>query len=57
MLDNACQIQLATMAAGGMGEKFTPEQVSKLHHDITRPEQYVINFDYLKRRAMRQLAR
>ena len=55
MLDNACQIQLATMAAGGIGEKFSPEQVSKLHHDITRPEQYVINFDYLKRRAMRQM--
>lgn len=57
MLDNACQIQLATMAAGGIGEKFTPEQVSKLHHDITRPEQYVINFDYLKRRAKRQMTR
>jgi ribulose-5-phosphate 4-epimerase/fuculose-1-phosphate aldolase len=55
MLDNACQIQLATMAAGGIGEKFTPEQVSKLHHDITRAEQYVINFEYLKRRAHRQL--
>jgi hypothetical protein len=30
--------------------------VSKLHHDITRNEQYVINFEYLKRRALRQLA-
>jgi L-fuculose-phosphate aldolase len=56
MLDNACQIQLAAMAAGGSGEKFTPEQVAKLHHDITRNEQYVINFEYLKRRALRQLA-
>jgi L-fuculose-phosphate aldolase len=56
MLDNACQIQLAAMAAGGSGEKFTPEQVTKLHHDITRNEQYVINFEYLKRRALRQLA-
>jgi L-fuculose-phosphate aldolase len=56
MLDNACQIQLATMAAGGIGEKFTSEQVHKLHHDITRPEQYVINFEYLRRRAMRHMA-
>jgi L-fuculose-phosphate aldolase len=56
MLDNACQIQLATMAAGGIGEKFTSAQVHKLHHDITRPEQYVINFEYLRRRAMRQMA-
>ena len=56
MLDNACQIQLATMAAGGIGEKFTSEQVQKLHHDITRPEQYVINFEYLRRRAIRNMA-
>jgi L-fuculose-phosphate aldolase len=56
MLDNACQIQLATMAAGGIGEKFTSEQVLKLHHDITRPEQYVINFEYLRRRAIRNMA-
>ena len=47
MLDNACQIQLATMAAGGIGEKFTPEQVSKLHHDITRPEQYVLSLIHI----------
>jgi L-fuculose-phosphate aldolase len=44
------------MAAGGIGEKFTSEQVLKLHHDITRPEQYVINFEYLRRRAIRNMA-
>jgi L-fuculose-phosphate aldolase len=53
MLDNACQIQLQVMAAGGVGEKFTDQSIQRLHHNITRHEQYVINFDYLKRKADR----
>lgn len=53
MLENACQIQLAAMAGGGLGQVFTAEQVAKLHNDITRPEQYTINFEYLRRKAKR----
>ena len=52
MLENACQIQLAAMSAG-VGETFDAEQIEKLHHDITRPEQYTINFDYLVRKIKR----
>jgi ribulose-5-phosphate 4-epimerase/fuculose-1-phosphate aldolase len=52
MLENACQIQLAAMAAG-VGETFAEEKIQKLHHDITRPEQYTINFDYLIRKIKR----
>lgn len=52
MLENACQIQLAAMAVG-VGETFTEEKIQKLHHDITRPEQYTINFDYLIRKIKR----
>ncbi len=51
MLENACQIQLLAMAAGGVGEQFDATAVARLHRDITRPEQYTINFDYLARRA------
>jgi len=54
MLENACQIQLAAMAAG-VGDTFAPEEIKKLHHDITRPEQYTINFDYLNRKIKRAL--
>ena len=50
-LDHACQIQLLAMAAGGCGEMFDAEDVQRLHDNITRPEQYTINFDYLQRRA------
>ncbi len=56
LLDNACQIQLLTEAAGGVGAMFDPEPVERLHHNITRTEQYVINFEYLRRRALRKLA-
>ncbi len=53
MLDNACRIQLAAEAAGGIGAEFTADEIARLHHDITRPEQYRVNFDYLLRRAQR----
>lgn len=56
MLENACQIQLLAQAGGGIGEMFTAEQVRKLHLDITRAEQYTINFEYLRRRALRARA-
>jgi len=56
MLENACQIQLAAMSAG-VGPTFADAQIQKLHHDITRPEQYTINFDYLVRKIKRLNAR
>lgn len=56
MLDNACQIQLLAEAAGGIGQEFTPEEVEKLHFDITRPAQYEVNFEYLRRRVLRAAA-
>ena len=55
MLENACQIQLAAMAAG-VGETFTDAQIQKLHRDITQPEQFTINFDYLLRKIKRNQA-
>lgn len=56
MLDNACKIQLLAEAAGGIGAKFPPEVINSLHHSITRPEQYAINFEFLRRKARRGLA-
>jgi L-ribulose-5-phosphate 4-epimerase len=56
MLDNACQIQLLAAAAGGEREHFDAQCIQRLHHNITRDEQYTINFDYLRRRANRRLA-
>jgi L-fuculose-phosphate aldolase len=53
LLEEACQIQLLAQASGGVGEVFAPDSIQRLHHNITRPEQYTINFDYLRRRAER----
>jgi L-fuculose-phosphate aldolase len=53
MLENACQIQLAVMAGGGIGEQFDASYIKRLHDTITQAEQYTINFEYLRRRAER----
>ena len=54
MLDNACHIQLLATAAGGANEKFDHAPIQRLHDNITRHEQYTINFEYLRRRAQRR---
>jgi L-fuculose-phosphate aldolase len=56
MLDNACQIQLLAAAAGGIGPQFDAQSIQRLHHNITRAEQYSINFEYLRRCADRKAA-
>lgn len=57
MLDNACRIQLLAEAAGGIGEQFTADHIERLHDTIIRAEQYVINFDFLRRKAYRATGR
>ena len=54
MLENAAKIQMIVEAAGNPGPEFSPRDISQLQHDIGRPEQFVINFDYLVRRAQRR---
>ena len=55
VLDNACRIQLLAEAAGGIGEVFPPEDIKELHDAITRPEQYTINFEFLRRKVLRSM--
>lgn len=57
MLDNACKVQLLAEAAGGIGEQFGADYIKALHDNITKPEQYTINFAYLKRKAQRWAGR
>ena len=54
MLENAAQIQLIAEAAGTPAPEFPLADIQKLKHDISRPEQFAINFDYLVRRAKRR---
>lgn len=56
-LEEACRIQLLAEAAGGAGPMFDPEPVQRLHYNVTRAEQYSINFEYLRRRALRSISK
>src|SRR5450759_3464296 len=58
MLENAAMVQLTAEAAGDPAPEFPRADIEKLKHDIARPEQFVVNFDYLVRRLKRrELAR
>ena len=50
-LENACQIQLLCMAAGGPGQMFPPDDIQRLYDKISRPDQFSINFEYLRRKV------
>jgi L-fuculose-phosphate aldolase len=54
MLENAAMIQMIAEAAGTPAPEFPLADIQKLKHDISRPEQFAINFDYLVRRAKRR---
>lgn len=54
MLEKAAMIQMIAQAAGETKPPFPDADIEKLKHDISRPEQFEINFDYLVRRARRR---
>ncbi len=41
-------------AAGDAAPEFPRADIEKLKHDISRADQFVVNFDYLVRRAKRR---
>jgi L-fuculose-phosphate aldolase len=53
MLENGAMVQLLAEAAGNLAPEFPRDDIEKLKHDISRPEQFVVNFDYLARRVNR----
>jgi L-fuculose-phosphate aldolase len=54
MLENAAQVQMLTEATGEPGSEFPREDIETLRKQISQPEQFVINFDYLARRVQRR---
>jgi L-ribulose-5-phosphate 4-epimerase len=54
MLENAAMVQMIAEAAGEPAPDFPRADIEKLKHDIGRPDQFVVNFDYLVRRAKRR---
>jgi len=54
MLENAAQVQLIAEAAGECAPEFPDADIRKLQYDITRLDQFKVNFDYLARRVKRR---
>jgi L-fuculose-phosphate aldolase len=54
MLENGAKTQLVAEAAGDMAPEFPRADIEKLKHDISRPDQFQVNFDYLARRLKRR---
>jgi L-fuculose-phosphate aldolase len=57
MLENACRIQLLAEATGRLAPEYSKDQVLALQSKIARPEQFAINFDYLRRKTKSALQR
>ena len=55
MLENAAQVQLIAEAAGDPGPELPRADIDKLKQEISQPEQFVINFNYLARRVERRV--
>jgi L-ribulose-5-phosphate 4-epimerase len=51
MLENAAMIQMIAEAAGPIAPEFPPEQIRALQHNLTRPDQFEVNFEYLRRKV------
>jgi L-fuculose-phosphate aldolase len=51
MLENAAMIQMLVEAAGDPAPEFPRDDIAALKRQMSAPEQFVINFDYLARRV------
>lgn len=54
MLENAAQVQILAEAAGGVAPEFPHDDIKRLQDKLTRPEQIVVNFNYLVRKLKRK---
>jgi ribulose-5-phosphate 4-epimerase/fuculose-1-phosphate aldolase len=54
MLENGAMVQLLVEAAGDPAPEFSRADIEKLKSEISQPEQFTINYDYLVRRVRRR---
>lgn len=57
MLEEAAQVHLLATASGAETWDFPDDDVARLRQKLTSPEQFVVNFDYLARKARRAYGR
>ena len=53
MLENGAMVQMLAEAAGDPAPEFPRADIEKLKHEVSQPDQFKINFDYLARRVRR----
>ena len=56
MLENAAMIQMIAEAAGDPAPEFPRDDIENLKSQLSKPDQFTINFDYLARRVLRREA-
>lgn len=54
MLENGAMVQLLVEAAGHPAPEFSRADIERLKSEISQPEQFTINYDYLVRRIRRR---
>ena len=54
MLENGAMVQLLVEAAGDPAPEFSRADIEKLKSEISQPEQFTVNYDYLVRRVRRR---
>jgi L-fuculose-phosphate aldolase len=54
MLEHAAMIQMTVEAAGAPAPEFPPDDIEKLQREVSAPEQFAVNFDYLARRVAKK---
>jgi L-fuculose-phosphate aldolase len=54
MLENAAKVQMIVEAAGDPAPEFPRQDIETLKSQLSKPDQFRINFDYLARRVMRR---
>jgi L-fuculose-phosphate aldolase len=54
MLENAAKVQMIAQAAGEPAAEFPQDDIENLKSQLSKPDQFKINFDYLARRVMRR---
>jgi L-fuculose-phosphate aldolase len=54
MLENAAKIQMIAEAAGDPAAEFPRDDIENLKGQLSKPDQFKINFDYLARRVLRR---
>lgn len=54
MLEDAAMVQMIAEAAGELAPEFSREDIEKLKSQLSKPDQFRINFDYLGRRVARR---